>query len=309
MSDVTDIQPRAWQDCIQFLQEESAQVPHLSERLLVDTVNGLDVLDDQLRYMSKQGLVSRCLGFFDGSNRRREIIIQQTQQQSMRGLLSWVEELTHNASITCEALSQTRKRLETTRGDLLQVARHSVHNRELIEENTERISHIEQRLDVEIETRLQALEIDNEINKKCTAWQAGSLYANYPTLIQAAYVIDDLIRGARGHRICDEHRDYLYNAVVVGLKSMGFEPGAPLSLDDWLRGALVNGQERQQVAIWLLCHSSKSLLHNAIGQSAELGKPAVWVREEISNGRLLPYYKPSGLVRELRREAASALEN
>ena len=309
MNDVPDMQPEAWQECVQFLKNESVQIPHLSERLLVDTVNGLDVIDDQLRYKSKQGLVSRCFGFFDGSNRRREIIIQQTQQQAMRGLLSWVEELTHNASITCEALSQTRERLEATRGDLLQVARHSVHNRELIEENTERISHIEQRLNVEIETRLQSLEIDNEINKKCTAWQAGNLYANYPALIQAAYVIDDLIRGARGHRICEEHRDHLYNEVVVGLKSMGFEPGAPLSLDDWLHGASIDEPERQQVAVWLLCHRRKALLHNAIGESVELGKPAMWVREKISNGQLLPYYKPSGLVRELRREAASALEN
>ncbi|NLV45741.1 MAG: hypothetical protein GXY07_14730 [Candidatus Hydrogenedentes bacterium] len=308
MNDAPDIQLEAWQECVQFLKDESIQIPHLSERLLVDTVNGLDVIDDQLRYKSKQGLVSRCLGVF-GSNRRREIIIQQTQQQAMHGLLYWIEELTHNASITCEALSQTRVRLEATRRDLLYVARHSIRNRDLIEANTERISYIEQRLNMEIETRLESLEIDNEINKKCTAWQAGNLYANYPALIQAAYVIDDLIRGARGHRICEEHREYLYNAVVVGLKSMGFEPGAPLSLDDWLRGASIDEPERQQVAVWLLCHRRKALLHNAIGESAELGKPAMWVCEKISNGQLLPYYKPSGLVRELRREAASALEN
>ena len=45
-----------------FLTNECRTVPHLSERLLVDSINGLEVVDDQLRFKSKQSRFSRLGG-------------------------------------------------------------------------------------------------------------------------------------------------------------------------------------------------------------------------------------------------------
>jgi len=309
MEDSSHVESQELQDCIQFLKEECVQVPHLSERLLVDTVNGLDVVDDQLRFKNSQGLLSRLTGKLDGSSRRREIIIQQTQQKTMRGLLSWVEELTYNTSITCKALTDTRLRLEKTRGDLMVVAQHSICNRQIIDEHTERIVRIEQRLNGEIELRLQHLEIDNEISRKCAAWQAGSLYNDYPTVIQAVFVVDDLMRDTRGHCISDAHSDYLGDCIVSVMRSLGFDPNKPVSLDDWLRGATVENDDKKEVAVWLLCNRSDALLHCAIGQSAEMRAAVPWALDERYHGRLLPDYKPAAMVRGLRREAEKALEN
>lgn len=309
MKEGTQVESRDLQECIKFLKDECDQVPHLAERLLVDTVNGLDVVDDHLRFKSSQGLFSRLMGKVDGSGRRREIIIQQTQQQTMRGLLVWVEELTHNSSITFEALRGTRTRLEKTRKGLVEVAQHSIRNRQIIDEHAERIFRIEQRLDGEIESRLQYLEIDNEIRRRCTAWQAGRLYTDYPAVIQSAFVVDDLVRDTQGCCISEEHREYLVDSIVAVMKSLDFEPNVPLSLDEWLRGAIVGSEEKREVARWLLCHRPDALLHCAIGQSAELALVVPWASDEKRKGRLFPYYKPAGLVRGLRREAEKALEN
>ena len=296
------------EDHMAFLTEECKTVPHLSERLLVDSINGLEVVDDQLRFKSKQSRFSRLLGTIDGSNRRRELIIQQTQQEMMRGMLTWVEELTHYSTVTTRALAATRQRLDKTRSDLLAVAKHSMENRQLIEQHAERIDAIESKIRDDIEKRLDVLDAKNNIDKTCRAWEAGRLLGGYPQIIQVAFAVDCLLRGKVGHIIIDQHEDYLYDSIVAVMARFGYKGDTAISIEDILENTIIANEDKRQVAAYLLDISNNTPLHKALSESTATGNLPAWVLEEKKIGNFHPSYRPRAFARSLQREAALLLE-
>lgn len=310
MNELQQYTPDDLQETMTFLKDECDRVPHLSTRLLVDSINGLEVVDDQLRFKSKQGIISRLIGSVDGSNRRRELIIQQTHQEMMRGMLSWVEELTYHSSITVRALTETRNRLEKTREDLIAVARYSMENRQLLEEQSDRIAVIEKHLREKIEVRLTSLEDKNEIDKKCRAWQAGRLYQGYPPIVQAVFLVDDLLCGERGSRIIEDEkqREYLGNSVVTVMQTFGYDVNSHIQLADFLSKSVVANNDKRQVAVYLLDMGEDALMHRAISDSTEINEVAPWVLQAKNKGKLLPHYDPITFTRKLQREAEHFME-
>src|SRR5262245_27579121 len=98
-----------------MLDEQIKSLPHLSERMLLDLVNGLEVVESHLRFRNERANFKRLLAFFAGSDQRLQQLIDQTMLVSLCSLLFWVGELTDSGRVTNQALTIVATRLTETR--------------------------------------------------------------------------------------------------------------------------------------------------------------------------------------------------
>ena len=295
-----------------WLSNEIKNVPHLSERALLDVVNGIEVVEGQLAFKSRQGCISRLWGSLDGSNQRRESIIQQTQQATMRGLMNWTRELAAHETMTKRALVCVAKKLQTTRSDLAEVAKHSAENRKLIDENRSLIEDLSARVTeelVEAEARLKKLEARSTIDEGVTAWQSRDIYQGYSRIVSAAFLIDDLVGGKIGQLILADSslEHHLINSVVVALRQFELGPNEDATTTDLLLDYENETIEQRALAAWLLGNQSDAKLHQTIADTREVkcARGCVYAAEQ--RGDVLPRYSGRTLTRKLFREARSAL--
>ena len=294
---------------VEWLSGEIKNVPHLSERALLDVANGIEVVEGQLAFKSRQGFFSRLWGSFDGSNQRRESIIQQTQQATMRGLMDWASELAVHESMTKQALVCVAKKLQSTRSDLAEVAKHSAENRKLIEENRSLIEDLSAkvtRVQQATEGRLGQLESQAAIHRRVTAWSAGRIYSGYSPIVSVAYLVDDLIRGGVGQRILADKdlRHYLKDSVVKELRNRGLGPDTARPNRDLLLNYGSETREQKALASWLLRIGPDVSLHQTIADTREVDDGLACVLEAERKGHVVPVYSAKTLTGKLMREAS-----
>ena len=95
----------------------------VKSRMLIDTMNCLDVADDHLRVKElRQSFFPRMFDFFSGQGGRRDAAIAQSQQTSLRAVVNVTTKLARELSNTNLALAEVGGRLGAVERSLAQVA-------------------------------------------------------------------------------------------------------------------------------------------------------------------------------------------
>jgi len=297
---------------LDVFSQEFCNVPHLSERMIVDLVNGHDVADDLLMAKKNQGKLGRFIGMLDGSNRRREIIIQEQTQRSLEVLTSWTLDLTDSVRFTQENVILVTKKLKETRDDLLCVAKAVCSNHQKIQCIENNLSALDFKLSNQLslaEERLLRVEDKQEVIELTEAWMSGRFYDGYPLPIQIGFVVDDLMRGERGRRIENDPtvKGFLLDRIVnISRSKQPDFTGDTMSLtDDWLPASVVNNVTKRELAAYGLAADSSSYYHNAFSEHVDTGKLPEWYYVSQDDGHLREFVDIADVADLLIQEAKS----
>ncbi|UKP01544.1 YjcZ-like family protein [Nostoc sp. UHCC 0870] len=269
------------------LESELDRIPQLSERMLVDLVNGLYVANEQISFKANQNLLPRLLGFFDGSSQQREKIIEQNFYGSLNILSFWVKNLTIKGSFTNKALTIISNKLIETRQNLETI---SADNIELISSLeavvNEKINILSSEIkEIKIRQRTQI-----RIDEVTQAWANNRYYIDYPPLIQAILAIDDLSRGDVGEFLYRDEQ--LYNLMLdkisnqlkacIGLSNSDFLP-----LVEWMSSfGIPKLPEDKEVVSYLIVRKNRKKMPHFIQEYINFEKTPDWFINSQDNGEI-----------------------
>lgn len=292
-------------DCL----DECRNVPHLSERIIVDLVNGLEVSDNHIKFKQSQSRLFRVIGILNGSSQRREILIQEQHQKSLEALVDWVEELTKHGTYTLRIMERVAIHCNQIEIDFArftgQVTEEFRRQRALLDQ----LQNALDRLSLEVKEHLERLEGHTRIHEFFAAWKSGRIYNGYPPLVKATFAVDDFSRAEEGSMVFEvpRNRAFFLDCLIdvlndeLGLSKLVWKP-----LTEWTkRGIPSFAMPRRKVAEYLLVPNMDRNLHTVLGIFALTQRLPDWLEQEQEEGVLQGYYETTGLVEALIEESLS----
>jgi hypothetical protein len=201
------------QDLISF-QALISEHPQLTEKALVDFVNGLEVTADHIRVQTKVNsrFFARTWSGLNGEGALRQNTINQHVTESLTTVSIWLENLQGQQIQSDLAIAKiSNKLVETRKGLMILLERHQALNHDvkeiLVQIDCMKNGHelLSARLDQVNSGRLATQHIEAVFDK----WKAGRL-KHFPVLARLFLVFDELYWGDFGNycRKCGlEHRE------------------------------------------------------------------------------------------------------
>lgn len=178
------------------LEQLQNRIPTVSDKALINLVNGIQVNKDIIRYRKNRGFFGKLFDKLDGSHSKRRILLDGNIIAGQEALHNWVLELTDSLNISQIALEVTQK-------SLLE-ARNAIRNqKQCLQVQEEKLNQLAEQINIRInniETRLRQLEIrvtaNEDLDRIITAWAAGQTYNNLPWTIQVALLAKEVFSSA-----------------------------------------------------------------------------------------------------------------
>ena len=217
--------------------------PQLREKAVVDVVNGLEVLEDRLRWRDENpgSFLGRLWAGLTGASERRQQAVDRSAQGVLGGMNEWLHQLQAAGAESDIALARVSDRLQETRQGVMRLQERQQELERLLEE------HIEHTENAFLELQ-QALSVESERSR---AWEEVSAtdarfrtsrYEVVPPLMRVLLATDGLYWGRFG----------------AFLRLNGLSDGDACKLVDHARNVLANmatdfakGREFVIVDCWL----------------------------------------------------------
>ena len=184
------------------LKKRLDRVPVLSDRMLVQLVQGIEVNRDLLRYQQRQGFIGRLLGELTGRNAGRELLLDLNLTGGQDALLHWVVELSKTLPVSIVALQEVKTLLFETRGAVRQHRKELEHLGADIDQLERRLEDLASEMGARytaMDVRLREVELEvrahQDLDLRVSAWEAGT-YAGLPWIVQAALLTREIFSGA-----------------------------------------------------------------------------------------------------------------
>jgi predicted transcriptional regulator len=184
-------------------QALSEGIPPISDRVLVDVVNGMHVNRELLAHGRRRGFFGRLVaGLLDGGKQGR--LFDANQLRISEGTLQLVLELQERLRASELALRLTQSSLREVR----QAVRTHVEALEThewwLEQLEARLTHAVGRLDAHeqrlenLELRVLLLEAYQDADRSLAAWASGRTYGGLPWLVQLPLLAQEVFSGKAG---------------------------------------------------------------------------------------------------------------
>jgi len=261
--------------------------PQLTEKTLIDFVNGLEVIDDHIRIREQTDnqFITRLWGQFTGESALRQQAIDQNVTSSLKTVSTWLQTLQHQQIQSDLALATVANKLSETRcGVMLLQEKHNALRQDVekllfamdgMDKKYHQLSEDIKRID---SGRLATQQIAAVFDK----WQAGRLN-RYPVVVRLFLVFDELYWGDFGNycRHCGlQHREIkrlieqVQDKALARLKEDWASHGLP-SLYDWR----ADTQQRLQG----LQTEYRQLIAYLTDDAADATMPMVWTLNQLAN--------------------------
>ncbi len=180
---------------MELLHQLQRRVPLVSDKLLVNLVNGVQISKGIIDYRQSRGFFGQLLDKLTGSDRKRQILLDGNLIAGQQALKDWVLELTDSLRISQVALQVTQESLLETRDAIRNYNRlFSEHLDDFIalSESLDQLAlAVHGRFD-DIETRVKRLEINNsardDFDRIITKWRAKQTYNSLPWVFQVVFL-------------------------------------------------------------------------------------------------------------------------
>lgn len=261
--------------------------PQLTEKALVDFINGLEVMDDHIRVREKtnNSFVSRLWGDLNGENALRQNTIDQHATESLKTVSIWLQCLQSQQVQSDLALTKIgAKLLETRQGVMILLEKHNALHHEVksllisMDNMEEKYSQLSIRIEQVDDGRLATQHIEAVFDK----WEAGGLN-HYPVVIRLFLVFDELYWGDFGHycRQCGlEHREIQRLTEQVKHKSL-------IQLkNDWSHNQLPNAYDWQTAIkqeLQNLSSEHREVIAYLTDEAINDAMPMLWSLNQLAN--------------------------
>ncbi|MFD9733263.1 diguanylate cyclase regulator RdcB family protein [Umezawaea sp. NPDC059074] len=236
----------------------TADVPLLSDRVLVEVANRIGVVHDLTRHRAAETGASRVFSALVGADRDRQLRSIGALTTNQEDLLSWIVQVANATSVTAYGLERVARHVKQVR-DLAQAAYDGVRQtdaelRHLATVVSEFAAACERRLRA-TENRVARLEraVDaaDAFERTLGRWSTGLTYRRLPWLCQVVLIAREVLAGpyGRAHRVDGPRDRSAMIARLVGGRPAGLA-GTHTYLDEMV--AAVDSKNAAEVTTWLL---------------------------------------------------------
>lgn len=211
-------------DVTRTLSELQCRIPPVSDKALVDLVNGIQVNRELVSYNKQRGILARIFDGLGGNSYQQRLLIDSNLVLGQQTLVAWVNELTDSLKISQVALTITQRSLLEAR----EAIRRQTHILENFSYSLDQLANrIGIRLD-ELESRINRLELrvtaNTDFEQIVTAWQAGQTYSNLPWLVQVVLLCREVFSSSvvdyERKNPDNYYRDLLANKILATSKDL-----------------------------------------------------------------------------------------
>lgn len=181
------------------LEKLERRVPIVSDKAIINLVNGIQVNRDLIRYQRQQGFFGRLFDKLAGVDAGRRILLDGNLIAGQQALYDWVMEFADSLRISQIALELTQNSLLEARGAIRkQKEILTTHQQDIniLDDKLNKLTHrIESRI-YQIEDRVRTLELSvaaqKDFEQIMTAWESRLTYSGLPWIIQVVMLVKEV---------------------------------------------------------------------------------------------------------------------
>lgn len=186
-----------------YLEELEQRVPIVGDKALIDLVNGIQINKDLIHYRKSRNWFGQLIEQLDGSDRKRQLLLDGNLIAGQEALYQWVLELSDSLKISQNALEITQTSLLEAREAIRRNKRALQEQKQTLQTLTQHFEQlarlVQQRLN-QIETCIHQLEVrvtaNEDLDRILSAWTAAQTYTNFPWALQITFLSRELFTSA-----------------------------------------------------------------------------------------------------------------
>jgi hypothetical protein len=179
------------------LQEKESKIPIITDKILVDLVNSIQVNDDLISFRQKQGLFGQFFDNLTGADRKRQLAIDKNVNIAMQSLHSWVLDIANNLNVSNNAIITIEEKLIETRQAIRNHRQEINLLTDIVNQLQYKVEDHEHRI-LKLEQRVYRTEVQHRIEDAIAAWQSKRTYQGFHWAIQVAFVTREIVDYALG---------------------------------------------------------------------------------------------------------------
>jgi hypothetical protein len=176
------------------LQEKQSKIPIISDKILIDIVNLIQVNDDLISFRQKQGLFGQVFDGLIGADRKRQLAIDKNINVTMQSFHDLVLDISDKLDVSNNAISIINEKLIEIKDKLIETC-------QVIRNHREEINLLKDMFNQLVkahEHRIQRSEALHRIEDAIAAWQSKRTYQGFHWAIQVAFVTREIVDYALG---------------------------------------------------------------------------------------------------------------
>lgn len=273
--------------CIIGLEKLQRRVPVVGDKALIDLVNGIQVSKDIIRYRKNRGFFGQLLDTLDGSDRKRQLLLDGNLIAGQEALHQWVLELSDSLHISQVALEVTQQSLLEARDAIRRQKQRLQIQEDTLLALTQGLDRLAQQVGTklnELEARVRKLEVrvaaNEDLDRIVTAWAAEQTYTKLPWVVQVALLAREVFSSSVATYELEtgdttRYRSLLVNKIISTSKQLPQSFFGLADLLDYSWKPMVDSDRNLTAALLEVRSIPQQRLHNtpllfALGTTLEL---------------------------------------
>lgn len=179
------------------LQKKESEIPIITDKILVDLVNSIQVNDDLISFRQKQGLFGQFFDSLTGADRNRQLAIDKNVNVAMQSFHDLVLDISNNLNVSNNAIITIEEKLIETRQAIRNQRQEINLLQDIVNQLQHRVEDHEHRI-LKLEQRVYRTEVQHRIEDAIAAWQSKRTYQGFHWAIQVAFVTREIVDYALG---------------------------------------------------------------------------------------------------------------
>lgn len=175
------------------LKELQWKVPIISDKSLIDLVNGIQVSKNIISYRKKRNFFGQLSDILDGSDHERQILLNGNLIAGQEALSNWVLELCNSLHISQVALEITQNSLLEARNAIRSQKSRLERQEEAILQFDKQLHQLTQQVGIQLsnlEAKVRQLQVRvaamEDLDRIVSAWTAEQTYTQFPWVFGVA---------------------------------------------------------------------------------------------------------------------------
>ena len=179
------------------LQEKESEIPIITDKILVDLVNSIQVNDDIISFRQKRGLFGQFFDSLTGADRKRQLAIDKNVNIAMQSFHDLVLDFSNNLNVSNNAIITIEEKLIETRQAIRNQRQDINLLQDIVDQLKDKVEDHEHRI-LKLEQRVYRTEVQHRIEDAIAAWQSKRTYQGFHWAIQVAFVTREIVDYALG---------------------------------------------------------------------------------------------------------------
>ena len=174
------------------LQKKESEIPIISDKILTDIVNLIQVNDDLISFRQKQGLFGQVFDGLIGADRKRQLAIDKNVNVAMQSFHDLVLDITKNLDISNNIIMEIEEKLTETRQAIRNHREEINLLKDMVSQLQSRVENHDHRI-LSLEQRADRKDVEIKIINAIAAWHSERTYKDFHWAIQVAFVTREIV--------------------------------------------------------------------------------------------------------------------